>query len=258
VRKVGLIEPLAVHPEKAGKRAGYYILLDGHLRLEALREIGVAEALCLISTDDEGFTYNRRVSRMTAVHEHRMILRAIQAGVKSEEIADALAVDVKWILERQRMLDGIAPEVVEMVKDRLIDASVFGILRRMKPLRQIEAVEIMISANRFTLSYAKVLLAATKPEELADPEKRKKLAGMSPEDLARMEHEMEKLRRDYRAVEESLGDTMLTLVVARGYVSRLFRNKAVATYLDRHHAEMAVEMRGILEAVGGDARTLDR
>lgn len=112
--------------------------------------------------------------------------------------------------------------------------------------------------NRFTLSYAKVLLAATRPEHLTDPARPKKLEGMSATDIARMEHEMERLRRDYRSVEDSLGDIMLSLVVTRGYVAKLFRNEAVADYIDRHHAELAMEMRGILEAVGSDARTLGR
>jgi hypothetical protein len=44
-------------------------------------------------------------------------------------------------------------------------------------------------------------------------------------------------------------------VVTKGYVGKLFRNEAVADYIDRHHAELAMEMRGILDAVGSDART---
>jgi len=31
----------------------------------------------LISTDDEAFTYNKRISRLSAVQEHRMIAKAI-------------------------------------------------------------------------------------------------------------------------------------------------------------------------------------
>ncbi|MDO8605157.1 MAG: plasmid partitioning protein RepB C-terminal domain-containing protein [Phaeospirillum sp.] len=258
IRQVGLVEPLAVHPEKVKERSGPYILLDGHLRLAALREIGATEARCLVSTDDEGFTYNRRIARMTAIQEHRMLLQAIEKGVPPKAIAEGLAVDIKRIQERWHMLDGIAPEVADMLKDRMVVPAIFPILRRMKPLRQIDAVEMMISANRFTLSYAKVLLAATRPEHLTDPARPKKLEGMSATDIARMEHEMERLRRDYRSVEDSLGDIMLSLVVTKGYVAKLFRNEAVADYIDRHHAELAMEMRGILEAVGSDARTLGR
>ena len=50
IREVGVIEPLAVHPETDS-----YILLDGHLRLEALKELGAVEAVCLVATEDEGF-----------------------------------------------------------------------------------------------------------------------------------------------------------------------------------------------------------
>jgi len=36
VRKVGVVEPLVVYPERARGQPVHYILLDGHLRLEAL------------------------------------------------------------------------------------------------------------------------------------------------------------------------------------------------------------------------------
>ncbi len=57
LRNVGVIEPLAVYPEKGSDGSPYYILLDGHLRLHALKEIGATSTICLVSTDDEGFTY---------------------------------------------------------------------------------------------------------------------------------------------------------------------------------------------------------
>jgi len=49
------------------------MLLDGHLRLEALKALGAKEALCLVSTDDQGFTYNRQINRLTPIQEHKMI-----------------------------------------------------------------------------------------------------------------------------------------------------------------------------------------
>ena len=259
VRKIGLIEPLAVFPERGDKNGSqpHYILLDGHLRFQALKEVGAVEAVCLISIDDEGFTYNRRVARMTSIQEHKMIIRAIEKGVPAEEIAEGMAMDVKRIVERQHLLDGIAPEVAEMLKDRMVTATVFTVLRKMKALRQIEAAEMMILANRLTVSYAKVLLAATKADDLVNPEK-PKMEGLSAEDLARMEREMEKLQRDYRVVEESLGDVMLTLVVTKGYISKLLRNEAITAFLGRHHPDLATEIRSITDAVGGDARMMDR
>ena len=52
---VGLIEPLSV--TAANKTTGQHLLLDGHIRLIALTELGFTEAPCLVATDDEAYTY---------------------------------------------------------------------------------------------------------------------------------------------------------------------------------------------------------
>ena len=258
VRDVGVIEPLAVFPDKGKRGASQYILLDGHLRMAALREIGEQQVLCLVSTDDESFTYNRRINRLSAVQEHKMIVRAIGRGVSQERIAVALDVDVKRVRERQNMLRDIVPEAVELLKDKMVGIQVFGLLRKMKPMAQIEAAEMMISANRYTVTYAKVLLAGMAPEKLVQPEKKTVLKGVSPEDIARMEREMERLQHEYRNVEETLGDTMFTLVVAKGYLNKLLKNDTVADYLDRHHGSLLGELRTVMDAIGADTRDLER
>ena len=64
--------------------AGAYFLLDGHLRIEALKELGIEEVECLIATDDDTYTYNKRVNRFPPIQEHRMIARAMDRGVAAE------------------------------------------------------------------------------------------------------------------------------------------------------------------------------
>lgn len=259
IRELGIIEPLVVYPEKSGNgKSGYYLLLDGHLRLEALKQLGGTEAICLLSTDDEGFTYNRQINRLSAVQEHRMILAAVNRGVPPERIAKVLNVNVDRIRERQHLLEGIAPEVVEMFKDRMVGHKVFSILRKMKPLRQIETAEMMIASDRFSASYAEMILIATRPELLIDARKPKKADRLAPEDIARMERELEKLHDDYRAVEDSIGETMLVLVVAKGHVAKLLRNATIADYLSRYHGDLLEGLRSVMEAVTMDARTLER
>lgn len=258
IQEVGIIEPLAVFPEKCGKGdQKKYILLDGHVRLECLKILGTSHAVCLQSKDDEGFTFNRQINRLSAVQEHHMIMQAIAKKVPPERIAKALDVNVERIRASQRMLDGIAPEVVELLKDRMAARGVFPILRKMKPIRQIEAAEMMIAANRFTVTYATMILSATRPDLLLGSKKPKPLEA-SPEDIARMEREMEKLYQDYRSVQDTLGDTMLVLVVAKGYVSRLLRNNAVVDYLLRYHADMTGELEKVMDAIRADAMSTER
>ena len=258
VREVGVIEPLAVYPERRiDRRSVTYVLLDGHLRLEALKSVGAAEAVCIVATDDEGFTYNRQVNRLSAVQEHRMILQAIGRGLEPDRIARALDVDVARIHERRRLLEGIAPEVVDLLKDRMVSHGVFGVLRKMKPLRQIEAAELMVSANRFVLPYAKMLLAASRPETLVEAKKVKPLEA-TPADIARMERQLEKLYQDYKVDEDALGESMLVLVVAKGFIARLLRNIAIAAFLDRHHQHLMAELTTVMEAVASEVRAPGR
>jgi len=258
IKELGVVEPLVVHPKPIIEDGIHsYILLDGHLRLEALKALGANEALCLISTDDEGFTYNRQINRLTPIQEHKMIISALKKGIEATRIAKVLGVNVDRVRERENLLKGIAPEAAEMLKVRMVSQDVFRSLRQMKPLRQIETVEMMISANCFTKNYARMVLAASRPEMLVEP-KKKTTTEVSAVDIARMEREMENLHHDYKQVEDTLGETMLVLVVAKGYLMRLLRNENIEAYMTRYYAELLEELISIMEAVTSDARQLER
>jgi ParB-like chromosome segregation protein Spo0J len=246
IAEVGLVEPLVV-ARQAG-REGPYLLVDGHLRHAALLDLGNSEARCLIADDDEAFTYNKRVNRLATVQEHYMIVKAIERGVSEEKLARALDVDIKRIKTKRTLLDGVCPEVADMLNDKSIDTEVFSLLRKMKPMRQIEAVELMAAMNNFTARYAQALLAATRQQDLAQPERAKKIRGLSAEQMARMEREMDGLQRQFKAVAASYGDTVLNLVVAAGYVSRLIGNPRVSGYLERHYPEILAEFKTIIAA----------
>src|SRR5687767_6613054 len=79
IAEIGLIEPLSVAPVNG--KSEQHLLLDGHMRLAALRELGHSEVPCLVAKDDEGYTYNNRVNRLSTIQEHFMIRRAIERGV---------------------------------------------------------------------------------------------------------------------------------------------------------------------------------
>jgi ParB-like chromosome segregation protein Spo0J len=249
VAEVGVIEPLVVVRSPGG---GPLMLLDGHVRLAILKDLGVRETLCLIAADDEAFTYNKRVNRLATIQEHYMIVRALERGVPEEKLARALKVDVKGIKRRRNLLDGVAPEVVELLKDRAVNPVTFDVLRKMKPMRQIEVAELMISVSNFTSAYAKALLAATRQADLANAGKPKKVAGMTGEQMARMEREMESLTKDFKALEASYGDDVLHLVIASGYLSRLVGNAQIERFMRARHPEIFDEFRAIIAAASLD------
>lgn len=59
IEEVDVIEPLSV--TAVDRRSGQHVLLDGHIRLLILKELGRTEAPCLVATDDESYTYKRDV-----------------------------------------------------------------------------------------------------------------------------------------------------------------------------------------------------
>ncbi len=56
INEVGLIEPPSILHHEAKKSE--YLLLDGHLRVLALKALGLHEAPCMFGKDDETYTYN--------------------------------------------------------------------------------------------------------------------------------------------------------------------------------------------------------
>lgn len=242
---VGIIEPPVV-VRKAGSE-DRYLLLDGHLRLDVLVSGGAETATCLLAKDDEAFTYNKRISRLAVVQEHRMILKAIHNGASEERIARALNIDMQTLREKKRMLSGICPEAVDLLKEHPIAAGLFRVLRRMLPLRQIEAVELMIAMDRFTITYAQALLAATPQSQLVQDDRPKQVRGLTAEQIALMERESGQLERQLRVAERSYGPDHMHLVVARGYLTKLLGNARIVRYLAQQHPEFLAEFQRITD-----------
>jgi ParB-like chromosome segregation protein Spo0J len=250
IREVGVIEPPVVFRDRDD--AEQYLLLDGHLRVEALKELGETDVVCLISLDDEGFTYNKRVNRIAIIQEHRMILKAIERGASEERIAKALNVDVAHIQRKRRLLDGICDEVADLLKDKHISINTFWQLKKLGALRQLEAAELMVAMNKYTTSYAKSLVAATPQAQLARPDKPKRIRGLSGDQVALIERESANLEREFRLAEQAYGANHLDLVLAKGYLRKLISNPRVARYLEKKYDGICAEFRKIAEVEAPD------
>lgn len=243
IAEIGLVEPPVVCPDKQGS----YLLLDGHLRLEVLKDLGHSEVECLLSTDDEAFTYNRRISRLSAIQEQRMIAKAIERNVPKEKIAKALDINVRSLVRKANLIDGICEEAVGLLKEKICPMAVFDVLRKMSPIRQIEAAELLINANNYSVSYATAILAGTPQAQLVDPATPKRLKGMTAEALARMEGELSRLQQAISSIQDTYGQDHLHLTVVKGYLAKLIGNPKVAKYLEKRQPEFLSEFRNIVQ-----------
>lgn len=226
IHEIGLIEPLSVIQPDPKKSE--FLLLDGHLRVLALKELGMETAPCLMAKDDESFSYNHRINR------------------------------------RINLLEGICPEAITLLQDKQFTPDVTRILRNMKAARQVEAVELMIASNTITVAHAEALLKATPPEQRTDvkpAEREKKTAPI--EQIEKLEREMNQVQEKYQEAESSYGSDLLNLVVAKGYLTKLLANGAVKSYIGRHepeiltHLELVVNTVSMEEAVQQQAQTAE-
>jgi hypothetical protein len=245
VRAIGLVENLVVTP--SSKNDGTYLLLDGLMRLEAIKDLGWTEVECLIATDDESYTYNKRISRIAAIQEHRMIIRAVERGVPEERIAQAMNIERSSLRRRFRLLEGICQEVVDQLADKPCPRKAFDLLRRMKPMRQIEAVELMRGQRDYSAPFLRAILAATPEDQLIRQRTRTKEQDVSREQIARLERELQATQRRTKDVQETYGEDNLQLIIAKNYLAKLLNSRRIAEWLATHQPDYLAEFQAIAE-----------
>jgi hypothetical protein len=245
VEEVGLVEAPVV--TKAPKQPGQYYLVDGHLRLVALRDLGWTEVDCLLSHEDDTYTYNKRVSRLSAVQDHKMIVRAMERGVSAERLAKSLALSPETIRHRFRLLNGVCEDAVVLLADTPCPGTVFGVLRQMKPVRQIEAAELMVGNKNYSVQFANAMLAATPQPMLAFESKATASNPVTVGSIARMERELAALQLQTSAVEDSYGPDVLHLTVIKGHLTKWLGNAAVLRWLAKHRPEYLKEFQRITD-----------
>jgi hypothetical protein len=205
-----------------------------------------------MAIDDESYTYNNRINRLSTIQEHLMIRRAVDRNVTPSKLSIALEIDIEHIMKKLNLLDGICNEAVHLLKDKHFSANLSPVLRKMKPTRQVECVELMVATNNITVAYAQALLAATSAEMLLNDGKPKKVRGATPEQMAIMEREMSNVENQFKLLEQSYGQDILNLVLAKGFLAKLIGNEAVIRFLSQNHADFLAEFSNIVNTTSLD------
>lgn len=244
IQEVGLVEPPIVTP--SDKKSGHYFLVDGHLRLVAARDLGWESVDCLVTSQDDTYTYNKRVGRLSAVQDHKMIVRAMERGVSAERLARSLGLSEETVRQRFRLLNGICEEAAGLLADAPCPAKVFSVLRQMKAVRQIEAAELMLGNRNFSIQFANAMLAATPPPLLAT-QPTIPVAPGTAESVARIERELAALQMQTSAVEDSYGPDVLHLTIVKGLLGKWLGNASVVRWLAKHRPEYLREFQRVSE-----------
>ena len=255
IREIGIVQPPIVARRSGRKHK--YLLLDGHLRIEILKDLGIAEVACLVSLDDEAVTYNRQVNRLSPLQEHKMILKVIERGVPEERIAQALNVNIKTIRAKRDLLNGICPEVAALLKDKQCPTNSFQALKKAKPLRQYEIAKTMVAIGDYTVAYARALVSASSPDQLVNPGKARVHRKVSPEEIEQIERELANLQGDVERIEETFAADHLNLVLATSYVRSLLRNAQITRYIETYHRHLLEEFQKVCDATAPTAEAAE-
>jgi hypothetical protein len=115
----------------------------------------------------------------------------------------------------------------------------------MRPVRQIEAAQLMIAMYKYTISYAQSLVAATPDAMLLRP--KKKIGDLTAQQVSLMEQESATLDRDFKTLEQDYGTDHLDLVLSSGYATKLPGNAKIVRFLAQFYPDMLAEFQKISE-----------
>ena len=101
-------------------------------------------------------------------------------------------------------------------------------------------------------AYAQALVAATPSNLLVGETKPKKMTGVSADQMAKMEREMGNLQEQFKLAEQTYGQDILNLVLAKGYLAKLMANEAILRHLTRNHHDVLNEFDSIVRMVALD------
>ncbi|WP_447873538.1 plasmid partitioning protein RepB C-terminal domain-containing protein [Serratia fonticola] len=244
IKEIGLIEPIVVFRSKESSNV---LILDGHLRVEALKDLGITDAHCLVAHEDDTYTYNKRVSRLTIVQEQKMLRKAVDSGVSINKLSVVLGASSDTLIGRIKLFDGIAEEVVTLLGDKHVPRALFIVLRKMKFDRQVEVVSFMISLDNYSKKFALSLLHATPTEQLVNNERSILEKKDIRKNLERLEKEMASVQIATKDIQEHYAANNLKLVVIQKYIKKLLDNAPVLHWLLENQPVYLTELKKISE-----------
>ncbi len=245
LKAIGLIEPILIYIDGDQNEIK---ILDGHLRVEALKELGEVKVECLVSTVYDTYTPNTKVNQVTIIQIQKMLKDAIKAGVPIELLSSSLNVSVESLKGKISILNGISPKVIEILNDKNVPKATFQALKKMVPLRQLECANLMIKFDNFSKNFSHSLLQSSPKETLvetlsktpASKEGHKKI-------IERLEKEMAHVHVDADKLKETYGSNSLKLTIIISHIKTLLENQILFRWMHKNKPDLLNELIKISE-----------
>lgn len=243
IKMLGLIEPVIIYIDDKTNKIK---IVDGHLRVEALKNLGETEVKCLISTIYDTYTPNNKVNRITIIEEQKMIQKAIKKGVSLENLSEALDISIESVKDKIKILNHICPEVITLLANQHVPKSTLYTLKKMKPIRQIECANLMLTLDNFSEKFSLSLLNGTPPSLLnvtKEQKKREKEGHRAA--ISRLEREMSQTQVEAEKLKESYGVNSLKLVIIKSNIKKILSNTNILHWFIDNQKDYLIELKNI-------------
>ena len=233
IKSLGVIQPIVV----TGSRGGGYRILDGHIRFYALRELGQEYVYCIVSTDDERYTFDAQINSLSSFQRASMIQKVVNGGVPLERIAESLGVSVSKLKSDMDATKGIDKAAIDILKSANVSRAALQALRKVKPLRQIEIAERMAAEGKFSCIFVSGMVMATPPNMLVSAVNMRRTRSEDAYEISSLETNSKNLMAKVREAEEKYSTQIYELTVICGFLNKLFKNQKIDSYIQRNFSE---------------------
>ncbi|EIY9397874.1 chromosome partitioning protein ParB, partial [Escherichia coli] len=189
------------------------------------------------------------------VEEHRMIIKSL-AKVSIEKLSAALGISVDAIKDKANVMNGIDPSVIAKLSDKPIPKATFDVLRKMKPIRQIEAVGTMINFDNYSKKFAMSILDATPSSMIVNKGKNTPYKKDIKKTILRLEQEMATTSEETKKLQTEYGSDMLKFVIIQSYINKLLGNSKVLHWFLENEVDYLNELKRISRINSLDDKTL--
>ena len=243
IETVGLLEVFHVYPIGENR----YEINDGNIRYYILLDMGVESVPCLIYDTPDLYTTTRQINHLSPIEETKMINKALQE-VDAERIAKVFGIKNVAFHLKPSLLNRLHPTIIQAITDGMILKSCAIELGRVTPERQLEIFALMQNAKNFSLSFAKIQILKTKPQD------RNKLLKRNPwqEHQARKKSLLAQLKEIEEEHDHYAGlyrQYTTDLMLAAIYVREILAKEKLENYLHNNMSPILCELREIIEKI---------
>jgi hypothetical protein len=137
--------------------------------------------------------------------------------------------------ENRKAINGICPDVLDLLRDAPVKTKTFGFLQKVLPARQLEIARLMVAMDRVRITYARLLVALTPQALLAKDFNLSTITTQAEDQRCAMVIEIGTLSLAVLSAVENHAQVGLELVAASRYFDRLMDNSRVVRYLARNY-----------------------